>query len=77
VNASWEHLYAEGSYPTLDQTVRIEDDVSPNFAEANAGFYSNFKRVATWTPQAGSGSAGAAVVLDQTLPSGPALTPFD
>ena len=77
VNASWESLYAEGTYPTLDQTVRIEDDVSPSLEEVLAGHYSNFERVATWTPIAASSTAGAAIA-GQTLPSGrPTLAPVD
>ena len=77
VSGTWEHLYAEGSYPTLDQTARIEDDVSISLGRLLAGHYSNFKLVATWTPIAASGAAGAAIA-GQTLPSGrPALAPAD
>ncbi|SVC97297.1 uncharacterized protein METZ01_LOCUS350151, partial [marine metagenome] len=60
-----------------DQTVRVEDDVSPSLEEVLAGHYSNFERVATWTPIAASSTAGAAIA-GQTLPSGrPALAPVD
>ena len=77
VSGTWEHLYAEGSYPTLDQTARIEDDVSISLEKLLAGHYSNFKLVATWTPIAASSAAGAAIA-GQTLPSGrPALAPVD
>jgi hypothetical protein len=77
VSGTWEHLYAEGSYPTLDQTVRIEDDVSLSLGKILAGHYSNFKLLATWTPIAASSTASAAIA-GQTLPSGrPALAPVD
>jgi hypothetical protein len=71
---AWSYLYGAGTYPTLDQSVRFEDDGSPSFAEANLGFYSNFKLVATWTPAAPSSAEMAA---GQTPPSGPGLQPVD
>ena len=76
LSQNWSYLYGAGTYPLLNQTGRIEDDASASWAEANNGLYSNFKLIATWTPQAGSAAAGD-VIADQSFSDDLGFRPVD
>ncbi len=74
-----QSLYSVGTYPTLNQTVRIEDDTSSDalavLQKAINGDYSNFKQVSYWIVEASSGAAGVTMTDQAISLSRPTSTP--